>query len=89
MHIIKCHYCHLNCAILLYLIVFYCLFNILYFLGRGGWNFKPGQPQKNKTNMNILRQEKLIAEKKKEIEARMAEQAKMSAQTTSKPLPPR
>jgi len=47
------------------------------------------QPQKNKMNMNILRQEKLIAQKKKEIEARMAEQAKMNAQTTSKPLPPR
>ncbi|XP_035489662.1 SURP and G-patch domain-containing protein 1 isoform X2 [Scophthalmus maximus] len=39
-------------------------------------------------NMNILRQETLIAQKKKEIEARMAEQAKMTVQTTSKPLPP-
>ncbi|KAM4552517.1 SURP and G-patch domain-containing protein 1 [Odontesthes bonariensis] len=56
--------------------------------GRGGWRSKPVQPQKNKMNMNILRQEKLIAQKKKEIEARMAEQAKMNAQTTSKPLPP-
>ncbi|XP_071346848.1 SURP and G-patch domain-containing protein 1 [Trachinotus anak] len=56
--------------------------------GRGGWKSKPVQPQKNKMNMNILRQEKLIAEKKKEIEARMAEQAKMNVQTTSKPLPP-
>ncbi|KAG7214671.1 hypothetical protein INR49_010563, partial [Caranx melampygus] len=56
--------------------------------GRGGWKFKPAQPQKNKMNMNILRQEKLIAQKKKEIEARMAEQAKMNAETTSKPLPP-
>lgn len=37
--------------------------------------------------MNILRQEKLIAQKKKEIEARMAEQAKMNEQLNSKPLP--
>lgn len=64
-------------------------FHVLYHLGRGGWNFKPGQSQKNKTSMNILRQEKLIAEKKKEIEARMAEQAKMSTQATNKPQPPR
>ncbi|KAM3604270.1 uncharacterized protein V6R79_008712 [Siganus canaliculatus] len=53
---------------------------------RGGWKPKPGQPQKNK--LNILRQEKLIAQKKKEIEERMAEQAKTSVQTTSKPQPP-
>lgn len=50
---------------------------------------KPGQQQKNKMNMNILRQEKLIAQKKKEIEERMAEQAKLNAQTASKSLPPR
>lgn len=50
---------------------------------------KPGQIQKNKMNMNILRQEKLIAQKKKEIEARMAEQAKLNVQTTSKPVPSR
>ncbi|XP_068196620.1 SURP and G-patch domain-containing protein 1 [Antennarius striatus] len=56
--------------------------------GRGGWKSKPGQIQKGKVNMNIIRQEKLIAEKKKEIEARLAEQAKMSAQTTSKPMSP-
>ncbi|XP_032387784.1 SURP and G-patch domain-containing protein 1 [Etheostoma spectabile] len=56
--------------------------------GRGGWKSKPIQPQKNKMNMNILRQEKLIAQKKKEIEARMAEQAKLNMQTPSKPLPP-
>ncbi|XP_076601637.1 SURP and G-patch domain-containing protein 1 isoform X1 [Chaetodon auriga] len=56
--------------------------------GRGGWKSKPAQPQKNKMNMNILHQEKLIAQKKKEIEARMAEQAKMNVQTTSKPLLP-
>ncbi|XP_037537635.1 SURP and G-patch domain-containing protein 1 [Nematolebias whitei] len=56
--------------------------------GRGGsWTARPGQIQKNKMNMNILRQEKLIAQKKKEIEARMAEQAKLKAQTTSKPVP--
>uniref|UniRef100_A0AAX7UV50 SURP and G-patch domain containing 1 n=1 Tax=Astatotilapia calliptera TaxID=8154 RepID=A0AAX7UV50_ASTCA len=41
----------------------------------------------SKMNMTILRQEKLIAQKKKEIEERMAEQAKMNVQTTSKPLP--
>uniref|UniRef100_A0A3B5LN64 Uncharacterized protein n=1 Tax=Xiphophorus couchianus TaxID=32473 RepID=A0A3B5LN64_9TELE len=57
-------------------------------LGRGGWMSKPGQQQKNKMNMNILRQEKLIAQKKKEIEERMAEQAKLNAQTASKSLPP-
>ncbi|XP_010742542.1 SURP and G-patch domain-containing protein 1 isoform X2 [Larimichthys crocea] len=56
--------------------------------GRGGWKSKPVQLQKNKMNMNILRQEKLIAQKKKEIEARLAEQAKINVQTTSKPLPP-
>lgn len=48
---------------------------------------KPEQLQKNKRNMNIFQQEKLIAEKKKEIEARMAEKAKMSSQNTSKPVP--
>ncbi|CAB1456715.1 unnamed protein product [Pleuronectes platessa] len=56
--------------------------------GRGGWKSKTVQPQKSKMSMNILRQEKLIAQKKKEIEARMAEQAKINVQTTSKPLPP-
>lgn len=56
--------------------------------GRGWWKLKPGQQQKNKMNMNILRQEKLIAQKKKEIEERMAEQAKMNMQSASKPLPP-
>ncbi|XP_061588081.1 SURP and G-patch domain-containing protein 1 isoform X2 [Cololabis saira] len=55
--------------------------------GRGGWRTKPVQQQKNKMNMNILRQEKLIAQKKKEIEARMAEQAKMNEQPNNKPLP--
>ncbi|CAN9502880.1 unnamed protein product [Ophioblennius macclurei] len=56
-------------------------------LGHRGWKFRTVQPQKNKINMNILRQEKLIAQKKKEIEARMAEQAKLNAQTLNKPLP--
>ncbi|XP_034051806.1 SURP and G-patch domain-containing protein 1 [Gymnodraco acuticeps] len=55
--------------------------------GRGGWRSKPIQPQKSKMNMNILRQEKLIAQKKKEIEARLAEKAKVTVQTPSKPLP--
>lgn len=55
--------------------------------GRGGWKSRPVQPQKSKMNMNILRQEKLIAQKKKEIEERMAEQARMRAQTAHKPLP--
>nr|XP_020471861.1 SURP and G-patch domain-containing protein 1 [Monopterus albus] len=55
--------------------------------GRGGWKSKSLQPQKNKMNMNILRQEKLIAQKKKEIEDRMAEQAKVK-EATSTPLPP-
>ncbi|XP_015242226.1 PREDICTED: SURP and G-patch domain-containing protein 1 [Cyprinodon variegatus] len=56
--------------------------------GRGGWNSRPAQQQKNKMNLNILRQEKLIAQKKKEIEERMAEQAKLNAQIASKSLPP-
>ncbi|XP_034412336.1 SURP and G-patch domain-containing protein 1 [Cyclopterus lumpus] len=56
--------------------------------GRGVWKSKPIQVPKNKMNMNILRQEKLIAQKKKEIEARMAEQAKVNVQTPSKSLPP-
>lgn len=57
-------------------------------LGRGGWKSKPGQPQKNKMNLNILRQEQLIAQKKKEIEAKMAEKAKLNAESNSKPPPP-
>ncbi|XP_030016747.1 SURP and G-patch domain-containing protein 1 [Sphaeramia orbicularis] len=56
--------------------------------GRGGWKHKSLQPQKSKMNMNILRQEKLIAQKKKEIEEKMAERAKMNEQTASKSLPP-
>ncbi|KAF7661908.1 hypothetical protein LDENG_00251290 [Lucifuga dentata] len=55
--------------------------------GRGGWKSKSIHPQKNKMNLNILRQEELIAQKKKEIEAKMAEQAKKSVQTPSKPSP--
>ncbi|KAL4608062.1 SURP and G-patch domain-containing protein 1 [Arapaima gigas] len=52
--------------------------------GRAGWKFKPPQ-NKNKMNMNILRQEELIAQKKREIEAKMAEQARNSQQTQSEP----
>ncbi|XP_029970768.1 SURP and G-patch domain-containing protein 1 [Salarias fasciatus] len=56
--------------------------------GRGGWRARQTkEPQKNKINLNILRQEKLIAQKKQEIEARMAEQAKLNAQAMNKPLP--
>ncbi|XP_076000925.1 SURP and G-patch domain-containing protein 1 isoform X2 [Genypterus blacodes] len=59
--------------------------------GRGGWKSvqsgKSVPPQKNKMNMNILRQEELIAQKKREIEAKMAEQAKRTVQTPSKPPP--
>uniref|UniRef100_A0A8C9V1Q9 SURP and G-patch domain containing 1 n=1 Tax=Scleropages formosus TaxID=113540 RepID=A0A8C9V1Q9_SCLFO len=55
---------------------------------RAGWKFKPAQ-NKNKMSMNILRQEELIAQKKREIEAKMAEQAKNSQQTPNKPAPPR
>lgn len=50
---------------------------------------RPAQQQKNKMNINILRQEKLIAQKKKEIEERMAEEAKLNAQKATKSLPPR
>lgn len=56
---------------------------------RGGWKPRPGQQQKNKSNFSILHQEKLIAEKKREIEARLSEQAKMSVQAPSKPQSPR
>lgn len=52
-------------------------------LGLGG---KSTQPQKNKQNMNILRQEKLIAQKKKEIEEKLAQQAKINAQTTNRAI---
>ncbi|KAJ8374555.1 hypothetical protein SKAU_G00051350 [Synaphobranchus kaupii] len=54
--------------------------------GRAGWKVRP--VQKNKMSVNILRQEELIAQKKREIEAKMAEQAKNSSQAPSKPLPP-
>ncbi|XP_075877293.1 SURP and G-patch domain-containing protein 1 isoform X2 [Nelusetta ayraudi] len=56
--------------------------------GRGGWMSKPEQLQKNKRTMNIFQQEKLIAEKKKEIEARMAEKARMTSQNSSKTVSP-
>ncbi|XP_048844677.1 SURP and G-patch domain-containing protein 1 [Brienomyrus brachyistius] len=54
--------------------------------GRAGWKFKP--VQKNKMTANILRQEELIAQKKREIEAKMAEQAKNYPQTPKKPVTP-
>ena len=40
-------------------------------------------------SLNIIRQEELIAQKKREIEAKMAEQAKKNVQIPSKPLPQR
>ncbi|KAM6948462.1 SURP and G-patch domain-containing protein 1 [Aplochiton taeniatus] len=55
--------------------------------GRGGWKSRPVPAQKNKMSVNILRQEELIAQKKREIEAKMAEQAKNNLQTPRKPLP--
>ncbi|XP_054625134.1 SURP and G-patch domain-containing protein 1 isoform X2 [Dunckerocampus dactyliophorus] len=55
--------------------------------GRGGWKNKNVQPHKQKMNLNILHQEQLIAEKKKEIEAKLALQAKMNAQIPNKSLP--
>ncbi|XP_035271362.1 LOW QUALITY PROTEIN: SURP and G-patch domain-containing protein 1 [Anguilla anguilla] len=54
--------------------------------GRTAWKARP--VQKNKMSVNILRQEELIAQKKREIEAKMAEQAKNSLQAPRKPLPP-
>ena len=72
-------------VILLFHTVYFCFYN----LARGGWKPRPGQQQKNKSNFSILRQEKLIAEKKKEIEARLSEQAKISVQAPSKPPSPR
>ncbi|XP_008332045.1 SURP and G-patch domain-containing protein 1 [Cynoglossus semilaevis] len=56
--------------------------------GRGGWKSKPMQQQKAKSNMFIQRQEQLIAQKKEEIEARLAAQAKMKIQTTNNTPPP-
>ena len=55
----------------------------------GGWKNRPIKTQKNKMSLNIIRQEELIAQKKREIEAKMAEQAKKNVQTPSKPLPQR
>ncbi|XP_072525121.1 SURP and G-patch domain-containing protein 1 [Salminus brasiliensis] len=56
--------------------------------GRGGWknNNNNKFAQKSKINV-IMRQEELIAQKKREIEAKMAEQAKQNISTPSKPLP--
>uniref|UniRef100_A0A3B4AYE5 Uncharacterized protein n=1 Tax=Periophthalmus magnuspinnatus TaxID=409849 RepID=A0A3B4AYE5_9GOBI len=47
------------------------------------WKSKSPQTQKHKQNMNILRQEKLIAQKKREIEEKLARQAQMNAKTTN------
>ncbi|XP_036411997.1 SURP and G-patch domain-containing protein 1 isoform X2 [Colossoma macropomum] len=55
--------------------------------GRGGWKNNNNKfAQKSKINV-IMRQEELIAQKKREIEAKMAEQAKQNISTPSKPLP--
>ncbi|KAI4878634.1 hypothetical protein NFI96_033611, partial [Prochilodus magdalenae] len=54
-----------------------------------GWKFNNNNnkfAQKSKINV-IMRQEELIAQKKREIEAKMAEQAKRNISTPSKPLP--
>ncbi|XP_055006630.1 SURP and G-patch domain-containing protein 1 [Boleophthalmus pectinirostris] len=53
--------------------------------GHGCWKPKTPmtQAQKHKQNMNILRQEKLIAQKKREIEEKLARQAQMNAKTTN------
>ncbi|XP_047018635.1 SURP and G-patch domain-containing protein 1 isoform X2 [Ictalurus punctatus] len=50
---------------------------------RGGWKSKSAH-QKSKFNV-IMRQEELIAQKKREIEAKLAEQAKQNLSTPSKP----
>ncbi|KAG9278654.1 SURP and G-patch domain-containing protein 1 isoform X1 [Astyanax mexicanus] len=57
--------------------------------GRGGWknNNNNKFAQKSKLNV-IMRQEELIAQKKREIEAKMAEQAKRNISAPSKPIPP-
>ncbi|KAJ8011630.1 hypothetical protein DPEC_G00060260 [Dallia pectoralis] len=56
--------------------------------GRGGWNNKFRPAQKNRMSVNILRQEELIAQKKREIEAKMAAQARnKSLSTPNKPQP--
>ncbi|XP_041086775.1 SURP and G-patch domain-containing protein 1-like isoform X2 [Polyodon spathula] len=56
--------------------------------GRSGWRFGSA-PKNNKMSINVLRQEELIAQKKREIEAKMAQQAKTSNQLNQKPLPPK
>ncbi|XP_067109948.1 SURP and G-patch domain-containing protein 1 isoform X1 [Osmerus mordax] len=55
--------------------------------GRPGWKSRPPPPKCKMTSVNIIRQEELIAQKKREIEAKMAEQAKKSLQTPAKPIP--
>lgn len=76
--------------VVIVILPFYIVYFVYFYASaRGGWKPRPGQQQKNKSNFSILRQEKLIAEKKKEIEARLSEQAKMSVQAPSKPQSPR
>uniref|UniRef100_A0A3B3CP51 SURP and G-patch domain containing 1 n=1 Tax=Oryzias melastigma TaxID=30732 RepID=A0A3B3CP51_ORYME len=61
------------------LVIFFFCFNSINL-----W-FNCALPQKNKMNLNILRQEQLIAQKKKEIEAKMAEKAKLNAESLRGP----
>lgn len=75
--------------VILYTLSTILLMVFVFCKGRGGWMSKPEQLQKNKRTMNIFQQEKLIAEKKKEIEARMAEKARMTSQNSSKTVSPR
>lgn len=62
------------------------LLAVVVFKARGGWKSKSAH-QKSKFNV-IMRQEELIAQKKREIEAKLAEQAKQNLSTPSKPAPP-
>ncbi|KAM9097403.1 SURP and G-patch domain-containing protein 1 [Sarcophilus harrisii] len=57
--------------------------------GKANRWFGIAPPKSGKMNMNILHQEELIAQKKREIEAKMEQQAKQSHVTTPQPPPPR
>ena len=71
------------------LVFFFFFFFFFFPQGRGGWKNNNNKfAQKSKINV-IMRQEELIAQKKREIEAKMAEQAKRNISTPSKPLPQR
>uniref|UniRef100_A0AAY4EL92 SURP and G-patch domain-containing protein 1 n=1 Tax=Denticeps clupeoides TaxID=299321 RepID=A0AAY4EL92_9TELE len=63
-------------------------FSYYYSSARGGWKSGLKSAQKNKMSVNIMRQEELIAQKKREIEAKMAEQAKINLPSPSKSAPP-